>query len=98
MTVRLTRHAVEDLQDACAYYTGVDPPLRERFLADVDLVVERIETFPNGAVPVEGFPGLRRARLRQFPFGLFYRVEDAGDLVIIRVLHTRQTDPAGLRE
>lgn len=98
MTVRLTSHAVEDLQDACDHYAEVDPALRERFLSDVDLVVERVETFPHGAVPVEGFLGMRRARLRQFPFGVFYRVGDIDDLVIVRVLHTRQDHGTRLPE
>ena len=34
-------------------------------------------------------PGLRRARMRQFPYGVFYR-PGTDDLVIVRVLHTRQ--------
>lgn len=98
MKVRLSRHAVSDLQDACDHYAEADPALRDRFLADLDLVVDRMETFPNGAPPVEGFPGLRRARMRQFPFGVFYRVEGSGDLVIIRVLHTKQDHVAGPTE
>ncbi|MHA7127619.1 hypothetical protein ACRTEC_14710 [Janibacter indicus] len=34
-------------------------------------------------------PGLRRARMRQFPYGVFYR-PGTDDLVTVRVLHTRQ--------
>lgn len=96
MTVRLSRHAVGDLQNACDHYAEADPALRMRFLADLDLVVDRIVTFPNGAPPVEGFLGLRRARMRQFPFGVYYRAEDTGDPVIIRILHTRRERVGGL--
>lgn len=90
MTTHLTPHAAADLRDACDVYARADPALRDRFLADVDLVVERILTFPHGATPVAGHPDLRRARMRRFPFGVFYRVEDNHDLVIVRVLHTRR--------
>ena len=51
--------------------------------------MERLQTFPHGAAPVEGFPGLRRARMRQFPYGVFYR-PGTDDLVIVRALRTRQ--------
>lgn len=89
MTIRLTRLAAEDLETAHAHYDSVDPDLGRRFVADLDLVMERLQTFPHGAAPVEGFPGLRRARMRQFPYGVFYR-PGTDDLVIVRVLHTRQ--------
>lgn len=89
MTIRLTRPAVEDLQIVSDHYERIDPDLGERFVADLDLVMARMQTFPHGAAPVEGFPGLRRARMRQFPYGVFYR-PGTDDLVIVRVLHTRQ--------
>ena len=90
MTIRLTRPAVEDLQIASDHYERIDPDLGERFVADLDLVMARMQTFPHGATPVEGFPGLRRARMRQFPYGVFYMPDGSEDLVVVRVLHTRQ--------
>lgn len=93
MTIRLGQHAVDDLHEATEHYAGPEPDLREQFLDDVDLTMARIETFPHGAPPVEGVPGVRRARMRRFPSGVFYRVEDDGDLLIVRVLHSqRQAD------
>lgn len=90
MTIRLTRPAVEDLHFARDHYDGIDPDLGERFVADLDLVMARMQTFPHGAAPVEGFPGLRRARMRQFPYGVFYLLEGSEHLVVVRVLHTKQ--------
>lgn len=89
MTIRLTRLAAEDLETAHAHYDRGDPDLGRRFVADLDLVMERLQTFPHGAAPVEGFPGLRRAGMHQFPYGVFYRPGN-DDLVTVRVLHTRQ--------
>ena len=84
-TIHLTPHAAADLRDACDVYARADPALPDRFLVDVDLVVERILTFPHGATPVAGHPDPRRARMRHFPFGVFYRVEEAGEVTILRV-------------
>ncbi len=89
MTVRLTARAISDLTDARDHYESIDDALAERFLDQVDIAVERLLAFPHGAPPVEGFPDVRRARLRRFPYGVFYRVDEAG-ILILRVLHTRR--------
>ncbi|WP_369407286.1 hypothetical protein [Janibacter corallicola] len=34
--------------------------------------------------------------MRRFPFVVFHRVENASDLVIVRVLHTRQDQSSEL--
>lgn len=90
MRIRLTRHAASDLELAHDHYAGVEPELGKRFLDEVDTAIERITMFPAGAPPVEGFDEMRRARIRRFPYGIFYRQTDAGiELLIVRVLHTR---------
>lgn len=91
MRVVLTRHAAGDVAEACSHYAGIDPELGTRFADDVGAVIERILMFPNGAPPVDGFDGLRRARMRRFPYGFFYQHTDAGDLLIVRVLHSRRS-------
>ena len=88
MRVRLTPQAVDDVRDAVDHYDDV-AGLGEEFLDQFDSVVERLLMFPNGAPPVEGFPGVRRARIRRFPYGAFYRL-DGDDLVVLRVLHGRR--------
>lgn len=94
MRIRLTARAVVDLESARDYYFAVDPELGHRFLSDLDAAMERLETFPAGAPPVEGFADLRRARLRHFPSGIFYQRSPSGDgLLVVRVLHARRDHP-----
>lgn len=96
MRVLLTSHAAVDIEEACGYYLGIEAPLGTRFADDVGAAIERIVMFPHGAPPVEGFPALRRARLRRFPYGLFYQLTPAGDLLVVRVLHSRRQHPDAL--
>ncbi|WP_062377142.1 type II toxin-antitoxin system RelE/ParE family toxin [Demequina pelophila] len=92
MSVRLTARAARDLADIRDRYREVDDATAARFLESLDGAIERMKMFPNGAPPVEGMPGVRRARVRRFPFGVFYRLEGP-DIVVLRVLHTRR-DPS----
>lgn len=89
MTLRFTELAVADLLEAREHYREIDDQLELRFLDQVDQLVDRLLAFPNGATPVDGFPGIRRARMRQFSYGFFYRLE-AGEVVVLRVLHSRR--------
>lgn len=68
MTVVLGELAVEDLRRARDHYARIDPALSQNFADASDTVISRIGAFPHGAPPVEGFPGLRRARMRRFPY------------------------------
>ncbi|GAA3923000.1 type II toxin-antitoxin system RelE/ParE family toxin [Microbacterium invictum] len=95
MTVRLTDLAAADLAEARNHYRAIADDLDQRFLDRLDLTIARLLAFPQGAPPVDGFPGVRRARMRQFPYGVFYRL-DGNDILILRVLHTRR-DPSALR-
>lgn len=90
MKALLTPEAVRDLEEATGHYADIDPDIGERFLAAVDATMERLLMFPLGAPPVEGFDALRRARMRHFPYGLFYQPTASGDLLIVRVLHSRR--------
>jgi plasmid stabilization system protein ParE len=74
------------------YYRAIEVDIEGRFLDRLDRVVERLLSFPRGAPPVEGFPDIRRARMRPFPYGIFYRL-DGDDILILRVLHTAVTRP-----
>ena len=96
MRIVLTRHAVGDVEKVCDYYAGIDPELSARFADDVDAAIERIVMFPRGAPAVEGFDELRRARMRRFPYGIFYQQTPADDLLIARVLHSRRHYPDAL--
>ena len=53
------------------WYERTSPRLGIRFLAEVDAQVERIATDAL-QFPIQ-FRDIRRARLRRFPYGLFFR-------------------------
>ena len=94
MNVQLTPLAIRDLDHALDYYARVQGALADRFLSELENVIERLQMFPAGAPPVEGFDDLRRARMRSFPYGVFYQYTPAEDaLVIVRVLHSRRGAP-----
>lgn len=93
MRIRLAPSAVGDLAGIRDYYRDISKELEVQFLDQLDVAMERLRMFPKGAPPVEGFPGVRRARLRQFPYGMFYRL-DGHDILILRVLHSRRQSPA----
>lgn len=82
--------AALDLREARDHYSAVDPALGRALSEEFDRVVERLEMFPNSGTPVEGLSGLRRARLRRFPYSAFYRLADPHELRIVRVLHSRR--------
>jgi toxin ParE1/3/4 len=82
----LGEHAVDDLRRARDHYAAIDPALSAEFASAFDAVVERIRIFPRGATPVDGLPGLRRARMRRFPDGVLYRDGDEA-VIVLRVLH-----------
>lgn len=88
----LGEHAVDDLRRARDHYSAIDPTLSDDFAAAFDVVVERIRIFPHGAPPVDGFPGLRRARIRRFPYGVFYRDTDEAVIVLRVLLHARDPE------
>lgn len=76
------------------HYVQLDPEFGTLFLHDLDAVIDRIEMFSQGAPPVDGFEHLHRARMRRFPYGVFYRLPTDADLTVVRVLHTRRDTPA----
>lgn len=90
MRILLTAQAVSDIEEASAYYGGMDEELSARFVDDVDATIARIVMFPRGSPPVDGFDNLRRARMRQFPYGLFDEEIQSGDVLVVRVLHSRR--------
>lgn len=99
MRIRLSRRAVIDLERAHDFYAGIDPELGDRFLDEFDMVIQRLEMFPGGAPPVDGFDNLRRARMRRFPYGVFYRHPlGTEDLLIVRVLHAGRHQPEALAQ
>lgn len=89
-TVVFRRAARDDVAQAFHWYERQRPGLGSRFEQALDRTLQAVCTFP------EAFPivhrDVRRALLRRFPYGVFYRVRD-GAIHVVAVMHGRR-DPA----
>ena len=79
--------AAEDIRRAYTWYERARPGLGEEFLVEVRAAIGPVVTAP------ESYPVLhretRRALIRRFPYGLFYRVVDE-IVVFVACTHTRR--------
>lgn len=87
----ITPEAEEDLREAQAWYERKRDGLGERFVQCVEAALDQIRRLLLAATEV--LPGVRRVVVRQFPYGVFYRV-DADQIAVIAVYHARR-DPRG---
>jgi plasmid stabilization system protein ParE len=89
MQVVFTPAARAELVDAQDWYEGKHPGLGTRFREEVEATVLRLQESPHHFPIV--FRDVHRARLRKFPYGLFFRVEISA-LVVIACFHASR-DP-----
>jgi toxin ParE1/3/4 len=68
--VIFTPAARAELIDAQDWYEAEAPGLGRRFRSEIDHAVQRMATNPRQFPEV--FKKLRRARVRRFPYGLFF--------------------------
>jgi plasmid stabilization system protein ParE len=80
VNVRVLAVAQRELDDAVVYYNQQQPGLGNAFLAETVAAIDRIRRFPRGWHPLG--PELRRCLLRRFPYGVIYRVENEGVLIV----------------
>lgn len=80
MNVRVLAVAQRELDDAVVYYNQQQPGLGNAFLAETVAAIDRIRRFPRGWHPLG--PELRRCLLRRFAYGVIYRVENEGVLIV----------------
>jgi toxin ParE1/3/4 len=88
--VHLRPAAVDDLEATRKYYEDARPRLGHEFVQDLDRLFGRLAMFPNSAALVAGHEPVRRARLRRFPYAVFYLPGDEG-LEILRIVHTARS-------
>jgi plasmid stabilization system protein ParE len=74
-----------DISEAYFYFERKREGLGEVFLARIGDSYERIADAPEGYALISNL-GIRKARLRQFPFVIGYFMENE-DVVILGVLH-----------
>lgn len=92
MTFALTFRpaARRELEAAALWYEGERRGLGEDLLAEVEQSLELVRSHP------ERFPdvhrGLRRIRVKRFPYSVIYRV--AGDAVIVHAVFHARRDPS----
>jgi toxin ParE2 len=84
MKVRLLVPAAAELEEAVAWYRALAPALDQRLLAEVRAGCRLIAEHPHAWHPIES--GVRRFRLRHFPYGLIYVIE-AEEIIVLAVAH-----------
>ncbi len=88
MNVRLLPAAQVELEEAIHWYTQQAPGLGDSFLVEFLRTVQLIERHPLGWHPLSN--QTRRCRLRRFPYGLIYSLDEQGVLIVaVAHLHRR---------
>jgi plasmid stabilization system protein ParE len=83
----LTPDAEADIEEAALWYERRAAGLGVDFVARVRDAVSRIAAHPELYPSVHNV--VRRARLKRFPYGVFYRIQ-ADRIEVIAVLHDRR--------
>lgn len=82
--LKFSSRALREIGEAQEWYELQSSGLGEEFIAAMELQIKRLEQAP--LLYAEVIPGVRRALLPRFPYGLFYAVR--GNLVhVLAVLH-----------
>jgi len=79
--------ADQELLTARRWYEEQQPGLGAQFASEIDDTVERISSNPLAYPLVHG--ETRRAIVRRFPFGIYFRAAPAG-IVVMAVMHGRR--------
>ena len=93
MNLVLRPAAVADIRAARKYYEEARPGLGEDPATELDRLFARLEAFPRSAPLVAGYEPVRRARLRRFPYVVFYRPDPTRieAIEVLRVVHTARS-------
>ena len=82
--LKFSSRALCEIGEAQEWYELQNPGLGEEFVAAMELQLKRLEQAP--LLYAEVIPGVRRALLPRFPYGLFYAVRE--NLIhVLAVLH-----------
>ena len=79
--------AEADMDEARSWYEQRQQGLGDDFVLCVSDALASVCRNPETFPPLH--KGVRRATIRRFPYGIFYRVED-DNLVVLAVLHDRR--------
>lgn len=81
---RFLTPAILDVEAAATFYEVNQPELGREFLDEVDDTIQRIIQNPRAWRILEG--QIRRCRLRRFPYGIVYAIEEES-ILVISVMH-----------
>jgi len=84
--------AEDDLAATVLWYEQQVPELGMQYIVRFEEKLHFIRQWPE-ATPVI-FSGVRRVRRKQFPYGIFYTIED-DSLIVLRILHLHRDIQAG---
>ncbi|MBC9868606.1 MAG: type II toxin-antitoxin system RelE/ParE family toxin [Opitutae bacterium] len=87
MNYRFLAPAKSELVEAVEFYEEAVPGLGLEFLDEVERTIARIDLQPEAWNPIS--ENQRRCRMRRFPFGLIYSIDD-GEIVISALMHFRR--------
>ncbi len=87
MNVELLPEAQSDIRSTIAYYRTFSPALANTFMSSVSSTLLRLETFPQSGHLVG--PATRRIVIKNFPYGIFYRVENE-TIFVLSVAHLKR--------
>jgi mRNA-degrading endonuclease RelE of RelBE toxin-antitoxin system len=94
MTVRSLPEALAEARAAARYYNQQRRGLGKEFRDAVNHAVEEIRSFPEGWQAIEG--GLRRHRVKRFPFGIVYQLTD-DEIIVVAITDLRRDQSYWLR-
>jgi len=94
VTYRFLSPAQRDLAEAVEYYEQASPGLGLEFLDEIERTVARVLVHPEAWTRVAEHH--RRCRMRRFPYGLLYTVEN--DIVIIAAVMNLRRNPEGWKK
>ncbi len=87
MRIRYAESALADLDAIHDYQAAHWPRARAAFEARLTAIESRVLQFPNGAPEVAERPGVRVAAFVDFPYRLFYRVNEE-TIEVLAIRHT----------
>jgi plasmid stabilization system protein ParE len=95
MNLEIIPQAQQDIREAARYYRSQREGLDDEFLFEVYASAARILEDPLQFEQVR--PGIRRFLLEHFPYGIYYRLPDAGTVRISVVKHHSRRPGYGMR-
>lgn len=83
-----------DLENAATRYNSLRPGLGDDLVLCVEQALDRIVNHPEAFAMI--LPEVRRALVRRFPYGLFFRIRQ--DRIEVEALFPLRSDPARLMD